>query len=149
MTTEHVAVVFERTVESGAGQSDRLEKIDVAAGALRFLGDGNRLRILLLLAREECCVCDLSGALGLPQPLVSYHLGKLRKSGLVRARRDSQWVYYSIDPDQLEEVLAPLSGLIGLTSLPPAARYGTNQRCIDLPRPDAASAIETNGAGYR
>jgi ArsR family transcriptional regulator, arsenate/arsenite/antimonite-responsive transcriptional repressor len=112
----------------------RADHVDLAGAAdtLRFLGDGNRLRILLLLAREERCVCDLIDALGLPQPLVSYHLGKLRKAGIVRTRRDSHWVYYSIDPSKLETALAPLSALLALTPLPPEARYGANRRCDDL-----------------
>ena len=63
---------------------------------LRFLADGNRLRILGILSRQESCVCELIEQTGLTQPLVSYHL---RDAGLVRRRRKAQWVYYSIEPD--------------------------------------------------
>ena len=68
--------------------------IDAAVETLKFLSDRNRLRILGVLAREETCVCDLIDELGLPQPLVSYHLRKLRDGGLVRTRRHAQWIYY-------------------------------------------------------
>ncbi|MBA2759935.1 MAG: transcriptional regulator, partial [Chloroflexia bacterium] len=59
--------------------------IDQVVETLKFLSDRNRMRIVTTLAREETCVCDLIDELELSQPLVSYHLAKLRKAGLVRA----------------------------------------------------------------
>ena len=41
---------------------------------LKLLAEPNRLRILMLLARGEQCVCDIEAALDLPQNLVSHHL---------------------------------------------------------------------------
>ena len=102
--------------------------LDRACDALKFLSDKNRLRILSSLTRAETCVADLIDALGIPQPLVSYHLGKLRKLGLVRARRDAQWVYYSLDPEAWAEFIGPLADLLNLGPLPPAAAYGAGRR---------------------
>ncbi len=107
--------------------------IDQAVETLRFLSDKNRLRILTALTRAETCVCDLIDELGLAQPLVSYHLGKLRKAGLVRSRREAQWIYYSLDPVAWEELLAPLAGVLSLPGLPAQAAFGTNHRCDALP----------------
>jgi len=104
------------------------ETLDRACEALKFLSDKNRLRILSSLTRAETCVADLIDALGIPQPLVSYHLGKLRKLGLVRARRDAQWVYYSLDPDAWANFIGPLTGLLNFGSLPPSAAYGAGRR---------------------
>lgn len=74
----------------------------------KALADETRLRILGLLAAGEVCVCDIHGALGVPQPTASRHLAYLRRSGLVAARREGQWMHYSItmpvDP-ALESVL--------------------------------------------
>ena len=106
-----------------------------AVEALKFLSDGNRLRILAALAESETCVCDLIDDLGLSQTLVSYHLAKLRKAGLVRARREAQWIYYSLDPEAWENLIAPLDGIVARRPLPPAAQYGTNHRC-DMVAPD-------------
>ena len=102
--------------------------LDRACDALKFLSDKNRLRILSSLTRAETCVADLIDALGIPQPLVSYHLGKLRKLGLVRARRDAQWVYYSLDPEAWADFIGPLAGLLNLGQLPPTAAYGAGRR---------------------
>jgi len=59
-----------------------------------------RLRALLLLAREgELCVCELTHALGVSQPMISRHLAQLREAGVVRDRREGLWVHYSLHPD--------------------------------------------------
>ena len=58
-----------------------------------------RLRCLMLLQLEgELCVCELTHALKLSQPMVSRHLALLRDSGLVTDRRAGQWIYYSLNP---------------------------------------------------
>jgi ArsR family transcriptional regulator len=62
----------------------------------KALADDTRLRILALLAAGEVCVCNIHGALDLPQPTVSRHLAYLRKSGLVSARRDGLWMHYRL-----------------------------------------------------
>ena len=62
--------------------------------------DATRRRILLLLlGRGELCVCDLLDVLELPQSKVSRHLGVLRESGLVVARRAGTWMHYRLNPD--------------------------------------------------
>lgn len=59
-----------------------------------------RLRCLMLLQlKGELCVCELTHALELSQPMISRHLALLRNSGLVTDRRAGQWIYYRISPD--------------------------------------------------
>ncbi len=62
----------------------------------RAFADRNRLRILGLLSKGEICVCDLMTVLKMPQPKVSRHLAYLRRTGLVEARREGLWMYYSL-----------------------------------------------------
>ncbi|MBA2755222.1 MAG: winged helix-turn-helix transcriptional regulator [Chloroflexia bacterium] len=107
--------------------------VDRVVETFKFLGDRNRLRILAVLSRSETCVCDLIDELELAQPLVSYHLAKLRKAGLVQARRDAQWVYYSLDPDAWERLTVPVAGFLHLASLPPEAAFGASRRCDSVP----------------
>lgn len=63
---------------------------------LAAVAEPTRLRLLALVALGETCVCDLVGALDLPQPLVSRHLGVLRRAGVVTARRDGLWMHYAL-----------------------------------------------------
>lgn len=62
--------------------------------------DETRLRILLLLAERELCVCELVEVLDMPQGKVSRHLAVLKHAGLVRDRREGTWIYYALQkPD--------------------------------------------------
>ncbi len=65
-------------------------------GLLAVLADPTRLRLVRLLRREELCVCELVDALRIPQYRVSRHLARLRDVGLVQARRNGRWMYYSV-----------------------------------------------------
>jgi DNA-binding transcriptional ArsR family regulator len=60
------------------------------------LSDMNRLKILKLLGFREMCVCELTAALDMNQPNLSYHIKKLESAGLVRSEKRGKWVYYSI-----------------------------------------------------
>lgn len=70
--------------------------------ALKALADETRLRIFVLLTRQELCVCEIEDILNLSQSLVSNHLAVLRQAGLVKARRDAEdarWIFYRADPE--------------------------------------------------
>src|SRR5687768_7940631 len=123
-----------------------VNETDAAVETLKFLSDGNRLRILKILSRRESCVCELIEQIGLTQPLVSYHLRRLRDAGLVRTRRKAQWVYYSIEPTAWRSLMAPLLNHCLVTSFPPEAAFGASDSCDNrLPRA-ALGASEQNGA---
>src|SRR5205823_255751 len=64
----------------------------------RAFSDPIRLRVLHLLHEGELCVCDLVDILRLPQPTVSRHLSYLRKAGLVKAREERSWNFYTLIP---------------------------------------------------
>ena len=61
------------------------------------LSDPTRLRILALLWKQgELCVCELTQALSLSQPMISRHLATLRTAGIVSDRRAGIWVHYRV-----------------------------------------------------
>jgi ArsR family transcriptional regulator len=64
----------------------------------RAFSDRTRLRILHLLASAERCVGDLVAVLRVPQPTTSRHLAYLRRAGLVVARKEGLWSWYSLAP---------------------------------------------------
>jgi ArsR family transcriptional regulator len=79
-----------------------------AAQGFRALGDPTRMRILDYLAGGERCVCELTGVLDLPQPLLSHHLKTLREAGFLHVRKEGRWMYYRLDPERLEACICAL-----------------------------------------
>ncbi len=65
-----------------------------ASQHFRLLSDSTRLRLLMLVDREELSVAELAAITQLAQPRVSTHLAKLKEAGLVSDRRDGVSVYY-------------------------------------------------------
>jgi ubiquinone/menaquinone biosynthesis C-methylase UbiE/DNA-binding transcriptional ArsR family regulator len=70
--------------------------LQLASHHCRLLADPTRLRLLLVLSKEEMSVAELSAITQLAQPRVSTHLAKLKEAGLVTDRRDGVFVYYRI-----------------------------------------------------
>jgi len=92
------------------------------AEQIRALAEPNRLQIVALLRESERCVCEIEAALGLSQSLVSNHLRVLRRAGLVQARRDdvdARWIYYRLEPEAADRLLARLSTILDLTGFDP------------------------------
>jgi protein-tyrosine-phosphatase/DNA-binding transcriptional ArsR family regulator len=106
---------------------------------LRLAGHPLRWRLLGELARSDRQVHELTAALGHPQNLVSYHLGRLRSAGLVSARRssaDRRDAYYSLDLAGCAELLAETGGALHpglrLAPPPPPAWRGARPRVLFL-----------------
>ena len=74
--------------------------VDDAVKLFRAMSDPTRLRILHLLRGGELCVGDLVTVLDVPQPTASRHLTYLRRFGLITARKNSYWTFYSLAPAQ-------------------------------------------------
>ena len=72
------------------------ENATQAAELLKGMSNENRLLILCHLGEGEMSVKQLNGFIDLSQSSLSQHLARLRKDGLVRTRRESQTIYYSI-----------------------------------------------------
>lgn len=68
---------------------------------LALIADPTRLRMLLLLRREELSVVELQEILGMGQSRISNHLAQLRQAGLVVDRRSGKNSYYIADADAL------------------------------------------------
>ena len=78
-------------------QAEKEQDAEHVAEIMKALGDKNRLHILSLLQKQELCVCEITVLCKLSQSNVSQHLAKLRTTGLVKERRNAQWIYYSLN----------------------------------------------------
>jgi ArsR family transcriptional regulator len=74
--------------------------------SLRLAADPNRLRVLLLLEREELSVAELQEVLAKGQSQISTHLAQLKQAGLVDDRRTGKNSFYRLTaPAELMELL--------------------------------------------
>src|ERR1035438_837619 len=74
--------------------------------SLRLAADPNRLRLLLLLEREELSVAELQEILAKGQSQISTHLAQLKQAGLVDDRRTGKNAFYRLTaPPELMELL--------------------------------------------
>ena len=67
----------------------------------KALSDETRLRIIKLLEQGELCVCDITAALDMVQPKVSFHLSALKDAGLIKDRKQGKWIHYSLNGQDL------------------------------------------------
>jgi len=87
------------------------EAVKKQSRVFKALADETRLRILKILEVREMCVCEVMVALDLTQPTASHHLGLLENAGLVKARKEGKWVFYSIANPRLVEGMHKLGVL--------------------------------------
>ena len=87
---------------------------------LKALAEPIRLQLIEVLGSGERCVCDLTSELGMAQSKLSFHLKVLKDAGLLNAREDGRWVYYSLEPQALQELRAWLGDLASRCTTPAA-----------------------------
>lgn len=83
-----------------------------AKKAFKVISAGKNLEILQFLDRGEQNVEAIFKKIKIPQNLCSYHLGKLKKEGLVKVRKDGVRRIYStnrVAMDDLGGILIVLS----------------------------------------
>lgn len=78
---------------------------------LALIADPTRLRMLLLLRREEVSVVELQEILGMGQSRISNHLAQLRQGGLVADRRAGKNSYYLAAPAALASIATILQAV--------------------------------------
>ncbi len=85
--------------------------------SFKALANPTRIDILTLLSEAgkngvkgnsgkqgELGVCKIVGSVPLSPSTISHHLNILKKAGLVKARKDRQWIYYSLDRDTIDKI---------------------------------------------
>jgi DNA-binding transcriptional ArsR family regulator len=68
------------------------------------LSDPTRLRLVSLLAGNECCVCDLAERLGMTESAISHQLRSLRAGRLVSYRKEGRQVFYRLHDHHVLEL---------------------------------------------
>ena len=92
--------IVEKTLKS-MNDEDLFFKL---AEFFKILGDITRTKILYALDQNEMCVCDIANVLGMSKSSISHQLGTLRRSGIVRCRKNGKEVYYMLDDDHVKQL---------------------------------------------
>lgn len=79
--------------------------VDVADWFKAF-SDVTRLKLISLLLQKELCVNDLCHLTEMNQSAVSHQLRFLRNMRIVKRRKVGKTVFYSLDDDHVEQILA-------------------------------------------
>ena len=75
---------------------------------LRLLSDSTPELGKTCCAAQEVCACKLSDHLGLSPSTISHHMSVLRSAGLVCARKDGLWTYYTLQRSVLATAASEL-----------------------------------------
>ena len=78
--------------------------INKIAQFLKAFGDETRAKIINLLEKNELCVCDISVILNMTKSAVSHQLKYLRDMKLIKCRRVSKEVWYSLADEHVSQV---------------------------------------------
>ncbi len=81
------------------------EELFDLAELFKIFGDSTRVRILFVLFESEMCVCDIAQLLGMTQSAISHQLQVLKKSKLVKYRREGKTVFYSLADSHVRTIL--------------------------------------------
>jgi ArsR family transcriptional regulator len=100
------------TIASVVDQPDDLRELRVFHKAL---ADVNRLRIVRRLVGGPASVGELIDTVGLSQPLVSWHIARLRAAGIVRSHRSGRETLCELQPDVFDTVAAHERVVLGMT----------------------------------
>ena len=76
------------------------------AELFKVFGDSTRIRILFVLFEAEVCVCDLAEALNMTQSAISHQLAILKRSKLVKSRRDGKSAFYSLADNHVRTIIS-------------------------------------------
>jgi ArsR family transcriptional regulator, lead/cadmium/zinc/bismuth-responsive transcriptional repressor len=81
------------------------ETIGKMAEYFAAFSDPTRLKIMMALSRDECCVCELAQIAALSPSATSHQLRILRALRLVKYRRQGQRAIYSLDDVHIVDII--------------------------------------------
>ena len=89
-------VIHAKSVEQGRRDLPTDDSIEDVCDLLKLIGNPTRLKIILALAKQELCVCDLSVIVGISVSAMSRQLQSLRAARLIQFRNEGKLAFYSL-----------------------------------------------------
>lgn len=94
-------VIHQEVVDEVLQKMPNEDIFNKLAYLFKLIGDTTRCRILFALDQNEMCVCDLANVLNMTKSSISHQLAVLRRSGVVRCRKNGKEVYYTLDDEHI------------------------------------------------
>ena len=100
------------TIAAAVAQPDDLRQLRAFH---KVMADVNRLRIVRRLAHGEATIAQLIAHVGLSQPLVSWHVGRLRSAGVIETRRHGRETICRLRAEAFHEFAERERAVLGVT----------------------------------
>ena len=97
-------IIHQEIVNKTLQKMPKPELFNKLAEFFKIIGDPTRTKILFALDQNEMCVCDIANVLNMTKSSISHQLSTLRKSGIVKCRKEGKEVYYTLDDDHVKQV---------------------------------------------
>ena len=105
LTKKHMVLI----ISANYFKDDIIMNIKDKERIFKALGDKNRLMIMDLISKDELSAGKILEQVNMGQSTLSHHMKILCDSGIVNARKDSRWVYYTINAEVAAEISSVIS----------------------------------------
>ena len=82
------------------------------ARIFKVMSDPKRLKIIDMLSEGELCACKILEEFHITQPTLSHDMKLMCDLGIVKARKEGNWMQYSLDIDVMNEVYKTVGRLM-------------------------------------
>lgn len=82
------------------------------ADTFKALSDPVRREILNMLKDGRKSAGEIASNFDMTNATVSYHLGKLKKAGLISENKEKNFIYYSLNTSVFEEIMMWATGFV-------------------------------------
>ncbi len=86
--------------------------IRIQSEAYKSFSNPARLQIIQLLCGDEMNASELVKETGISKANLSQHMGVLVQSGVVTARKEGAYVYYSLSDDKIEKACSLMQEVV-------------------------------------
>ena len=100
-----VEFIDEKKVKAVQKKLPQDSSINELSETFKSLSDFTRLKILLALAEEELCVCDIAALTDVSVSAISHQLRLLKNNRLVTYKKKGKMVYYSLDDEHINKIV--------------------------------------------
>ena len=105
------------------------QSIQEVSHLLKEISVPAKIKILLVVGRDEVCVCHLEATLGMRQAYLSQHLMALRKSGILITTRDGRFINYRLADPKILEIINLTANLLNISIKDQQTNYANKQQC--------------------